>query len=58
METIDKIIEFLSHPVMMELLKALFWGCIGAVLAMLLHDMRVDRWMKKEAQKEEETEDE
>lgn len=44
----DKMIEFLSQPTMLELLKGVVYMCFGAVLAMLLHDMRVDRMEKKE----------
>ena len=45
----DRFIEFMSQPIMMEALKAIFYLCIGAVLAMILHDMRADRLERKEA---------
>ena len=44
----EKVVVFLSQPTMLELLKGGVYMCFGAVLAMLLHDMRVDRLEKKE----------
>lgn len=44
----EKFIEFMSQPLMMELMKAVFYCCIGAVLAMCLHDMRLERLERKE----------
>ena len=45
---LQNIIDFLSQPTMLELLKAIVYMCFGAVIAMLLHDMRIDRMEKKE----------
>lgn len=48
-----KFVEFMSQPIMMEALKAILYLCIGAVLAMCFHDMRVERMERKEAKRRE-----